>query len=200
MIKVLAAELSDSGRLGRGEQLWAESAVVDLVLGPGTVTAAVQGSRRDPYVVTVEADPGDGMPRRDELWVQCTCPDDVGVGDRACKHVVATLFALSDEIAIEPDLLVRWRSGRHGVRRIVAAQQDSSEPGTPQDVADTVSARPEPRPDPVLAEIATLLGAPGGAGVPAFPEPEPLDHPPVADAQLAEVLADVLERLHIAWS
>ena len=45
MIKVLAAELSDQGRLSRGKRYWAEDAVVDIVVGHGAVTGVIQGSR-----------------------------------------------------------------------------------------------------------------------------------------------------------
>lgn len=108
MIKVLAAEMSDSGRLGRGKRYWNEDAVIDLVIGHGVVTAVVQGSRAHPYVVTIAATPGDGVPSRRNVRVQCTCPDDDGF-DAACKHAVAALFALSDEVAIDPTVIDRWR-------------------------------------------------------------------------------------------
>lgn len=202
MIKVLAAELSDSARLGRGKQLWAESAVIDIVVGHGSVTAEVQGTRRDPYVVTVEAEPGEGVPHRGDLWVQCTCPDDDGAGDRACKHAVAALFALSDEIAVEPELLQRWRAGRSARVRTPSAAHPTPA-ATPTDApvsADTPAERPAPvTTDPVADEIASLLGAPAGAGTPSFPDVAPLEHPPIGDALVAGVLTDALERLRIAW-
>jgi hypothetical protein len=112
MIKVLAAEMSDSGRLGRGKRYWNDDAVMDLVIGHGVVTAEVQGSRATPYVVTIGATPGDGVPTRRSVRVQCTCPDDDGF-DAACKHAVAALFALSDEVAIDPAVLDRWRGNVH---------------------------------------------------------------------------------------
>ncbi len=116
MIKVLAAELSDQGRLARGKRYWSDDAVVDIVVGHGAVTAEIQGSRPEPYVVTLEASGGSGVPSKRELWVQCTCPDDTGTGLDACKHAVAALFALSDEVAIEPELVDRWRASRRQVR------------------------------------------------------------------------------------
>src|SRR5690606_29447220 len=88
MIRVLAAELSDQGRLARGKRYWSEGAVVDIVVGHGAVTAEILGSRPDPYVVTLEAaaDPsGHGaVPSKRELWIGCTCPDDSGTGAEAC--------------------------------------------------------------------------------------------------------------------
>ena len=120
MIKVLAAELSDQGRLSRGKRYWAEDAVVDIVVVHGAVTAVIQGSRPDPYVVTIEATQGTGVPSKREVWISCTCPDD-GVETEACKHAVAALFALSDEVAIEPALIERWRTG--------SARRRPAEPG-----------------------------------------------------------------------
>ncbi|HLV76230.1 MAG TPA: hypothetical protein VKY91_25875, partial [Vulgatibacteraceae bacterium] len=103
MIRVLAAELSDQGRLARGKRYWSEGAVVDIVVGHGAVTAEILGSRPDPYVVTLEAaaDPsGHGaVPSKRELWIGCTCPDDSGTGAEACKHAVAALFTLADEVS-----------------------------------------------------------------------------------------------------
>lgn len=114
MVRVLAAELSDAGRLSRGKRYWADHAVVDIVVGHGAVTAEIQGSRSQPYVVTIETRAGQGVPTKRDLWVRCTCPDDAGTGSEACKHAVAALFALSDEIAVEPELLDRWRGGLGG--------------------------------------------------------------------------------------
>lgn len=108
MIKVLAAEMSDSGRLGRGKRYWNDDAVIDLVIGHGVVNAEVQGSRPQPYVITISAAPGKGVPGRQHVRVRCTCPDDDGF-DAACKHAVAALFALSDEVAIDPTVIDRWR-------------------------------------------------------------------------------------------
>lgn len=117
MIRVLAAEMSDSGRLARGKRYWADHAVVDIVVGHGAVTAEIQGSRAQPYVVTIEASPGAGVPAKREVWIRCTCPDDSGYGKEACKHAVAAMFALSDEIAVEPELLDRWRGGTAAAHR-----------------------------------------------------------------------------------
>ena len=193
MIKVLAAELSDQGRLSRGKRYWAEDAVVDLVVGHGAVTGVIQGSRPDPYVVTIEATQGKGVPSKREVWTTCTCPDD-GM-ELACKHAVATLFALSDEVAIEPELLERWRAGSN--RRRPAASG----------LAEVIPLRPESRPapaaqparDPIADEIARLLGAPSGATLPTFPDVTPLQHTAIRDRQLAEVLDDALAHLEINW-
>ncbi|HWL43088.1 MAG TPA: hypothetical protein VNQ73_09100 [Ilumatobacter sp.] len=208
MLKVLAAELSDGGRLTRGKQLWASDAVVDIVVGHGAVTAEVQGSRSQPYVVTVEAEPGEGTPRKADLWVQCTCPDDAGTGAQACKHAVATLFALSDEIAVEPTLLDRWRAGR---RRDGARHVPERDPEPPPDnvrplrlVRDTdavsrpVSPPEPPPPDPSIGLIAAMLRGP--AGPPTFPPPPDRDHPLPPGQTWAAALGSALAELkRLRW-
>lgn len=211
MVKVLAAELSDQGRLSRGKRYWADDAVIDIVIGHGSVTGEVQGSRPDPYVVTIEAEGGSGVPSKRELWIRCTCPDDSGFGNEACKHAVAVLFALSDEVAIDPTVLERWRSGRR--RSNVAdlpdrgSPDDTAERDRPADViplrrtAPAPSAsRPAPEPvrDPQLDEIARLLAAPGGA-LPDVPGIDRIEHPPLPDPLASEVLADALANLRIQW-
>lgn len=205
MLKVLAAELSDGGRLGRGKELWATEAVVDVVVGHGTVTAEVQGSRPQPYVVTIETEPGSGTPRKADLWVQCTCPDDAGTGAEACKHVVAALFALSDEVAVEPELLDRWRGGR---RRGGAAPAAAPEP-LPDNVRPLRLVRDDervpapaapPRVDPTVAQIATMLVAPSGAAPAALPEPVERDHPlPRGQAWAAALDSALAELKRLRW-
>lgn len=199
MLKVLAAELSDSARLGRGKELWAGEAVIDLVIGRGTVTAEVQGSRRQPYVVTIETEPGEGTPHKADLWVQCTCPDDAGTGNTACKHAVAAMFALSDEIAVEPELLDRWRSGR--VRQGAPAAP-SRHLHVVRDDTPSQAERPGRQPvgDHTVGQIAALLAAPGGGDqAPIFPAVEPRAQPVPRGELWGAVLADALARLQVDW-
>jgi hypothetical protein len=210
MIKVLAAEMSDQGRLARGRRYHADNAVIDIVIGHGAVTAEVQGSRPQPYVVTIEAASGSGVPSRREVVTRCTCPDD-GLYE-ACKHAVAALFALSDEIAVEPELIDRWRRSpnrppdEHGS----PPAPDPAPPPPPTGLAEVVPLRrprpavepgPEPAPvvDPTIDEIARLLAAPGGAIAPELAAPEPIEHVGIHDRQLADVLADALAHLHLEW-
>ncbi len=213
MIKVLAAELSDGGRLTRGKELWASAAVIDIVVGHGAVTAEVQGSRSEPYVVTLETEPGTGTPRKADLWMQCTCPDDAGTGDHACKHAVAALFALSDEVAVQPDLLDRWRAGR---RRGGAPQAPSEPASQPAELPDNVrplrlvrdderapAAPPPPAPpppDPSVAQIAAMLSAPTGAPAPVLPVPSEREHPLPRGQVWAEALGSALVELkRLRW-
>jgi uncharacterized Zn finger protein len=212
MIKVLAAELSDQARLSRGKRYWADAAVVDIVVGHGAVTAEVQGSRPQPYVVTLEASAGAGVPAKRDLWVQCTCPDDVGTGADACKHAVAALFALSDEVAIDPELIDRWRAGSRAARgdatvtalpRSTREQPDDRNDMSSDDEvddesggADVIELRPLRR-DHALDSIGILLAAPGA--IPALPDPSPIEHRGMRDRLLGDVLDDALDHLAIRW-
>jgi hypothetical protein len=204
MIKVLAAEMSDQGRLARGKRYWADQAVVDIVVGHGAVTAEIQGGRPEPYIVTLEAAAGSGVPSKRDLWVQCTCPDDTGSGTDACKHVVAALFALSDEVAIEPELVDRWRKSARA-RRPRDTAEVTSLPGpadhgdTDRDGRDADVIELRPRRDPDLDAISILLQAPAGAAPPDFGEVEPITHTGIRDPLLAEVLDDALDHLAIRW-
>ena len=187
MLRVLAAELSDPGRLSRGKRAWADDSVIDLVVGHGVLTAEVLGSRPDPYVVTAEADPGRGVPRRREVRVHCTCPDDEGYGITACKHVVAALFAFADEVTVEPAVLDRWRR---------TAELGDDAPATPR--IDTVPPADARRPPALRDVLGPLLVAPPGSVHPTVPRLEPL-HAPPGDRVVAAVLASALERLRVRW-
>lgn len=216
MIKVLAAEMSDQGRLSRGKRYWADDAVIDIVIGHGAVTAEVQGGRPEPYVVTIEADGGTGVPSKRETWIGCTCPDDSGFGSEACKHAVAALFALSDEVAIDPSVLVRWRDSRRRSSNVsdlppAASPDDTAERERPADVIQFPrswserhlerEAEPEPEPvhDPQLDEIGRLLAAPVGGRLPVLPSVDHIEHPPIANRLLSDVLTDALAHLHLHW-
>ena len=205
--------MSDQQRLARGKRYHADDAVVDIVVGHGAVTAEVQGGRPEPYVVTVEADGGTGVPRRSELWVQCTCPDDSGTGTELCKHAVASMFALSDEIAVEPELVDRWRASRR--RATPAADSDDSADVTPLDAhrpaASPVVEHDRPAPviplhgvadsEPVSAwgDLPAMLRSPAGAAPPDFPELDEIDHRSLRDDLVRQVLDDALDHLHLRW-
>jgi hypothetical protein len=228
MIKVLAAELSDQGRLSRGKRYWAEGAVVDIVVGHGTVSAEIQGSRAQPYVVTVEASGGSGVPSKRDVWARCTCPDDTGTGVDLCKHAVAALFALADEVTIEPELVDRWRASSRPPRsvsadeaavtdlsaaRMVRRDDGDDEPdvdpeaGEFDDDADHSDGggrgadviELRVRHDPELDVIGRLLQAPAGASPPSFPDVAELDHGVIRNRLLADVLNDALDHLAIRW-
>lgn len=153
MLRALAAELSDPGRFSRAKAYARDGAVTDIEIEPGEVHGQVQGSRYEPYVATIFTAPaadGEGLlgliPERGELLLTCSCPDAETFG--ACKHALAVLLVLADEITIEPDLLARWRSGG-----------DEDGPLHPAEPAATVDV------------LAPLLQAPA-------PLPEDVDLPP----------------------
>ena len=228
MIKVLAAEMSDHGRLSRGKRYWADDAVIDIVIGHGAVTAEIQGSRREPYVVTIEASGGSGVPTRREVWVQCTCPDDTGTGGDACKHVVAAMFSLSDEVAIDPTLVDRWRAGRRlaadGVAPVTELStrlqgrledddddlddddldDDDDEYDPEVDDSNVIELRPGSSftsfsKVPAFDELAVLLRSPTGGAPPEFPDPGRIEHHGLRDRLLADVLNDALDHLELRW-
>jgi uncharacterized Zn finger protein len=218
MIKVLAAELSDQGRLARGKRYYADDAVIDIVVGHGSVTAEIQGSRARPYVVTIEAKPGSGVPAKRQLWIRCTCPDDTGMGDEACKHAVAAMFALSDEIAIDPDLLERWRGGS-GAPHEERATDERAAVAEPAELPSNVVPIRRDRPvvpseksppwerravarDEHADEIGVLLAAHAGALQPESlldVEVSRLDHRGLRSTIIADVLDDALSNLRINW-
>ena len=119
MFEVLAAEMADPDRFRRGRAYARREAVIDVEIEPGLARAEIQGSRAQPYVVTVrvrpvrraaEAAAAAGrlnalVPRADDLTISCTCPD----WGAPCKHGVAALVGLGRAFAADPDALARWR-------------------------------------------------------------------------------------------
>lgn len=194
MIRVVAAEMTDQQRLARGRRYHADDAVIDIVIGHGAVTAEVQGNRPEPYVVTIEAGGGSGVPGRREIWARCTCPDDTGTGSELCKHAVAAMFALSDEVAIEPALVDRWRASRR------SAPAPEPEPDEPEQrtLAAVIPIR-GPEPDPSADVLSALLRAPAGAAPPELPNLDELSHSGLPDTMVREVLTDALAHLRLRW-
>ena len=184
MLRALAAELADPGRFTRAKAYARDGAVVDIEIEPGVVRAEVQGSRYDPYLTELHvagaggrsrrpADLVELVPDRNEIAAACTCPDAAPFGGASCKHVLATLLVLADELTIEPDLLTRWRSGG---------------PHTP-------SPRPETRTEPDADLLADLLGARGPLPAPPVLPPRLPVAMPAAAGETAAVLADALSVL-----
>jgi hypothetical protein len=208
MMKVLAAEMTDPSRLRRGKQYSKDGSVLDIVVDPGMATCEIQGSRSTPYIASVTVKPGDGMPLRRDIRFNCSCPDDDNWDGYACKHVVATLFTLSDEFLLEPELLDLWRGraadesdddtplddgpggdgaggdrgeGRRGHLRLVGAAERS--------------APAPPRADP----LADLLRRPDGAELPDVGDIERIEPVLPRSRELSNVLRDALSNLRIEW-
>lgn len=225
MMKVLAAEMSDPARLRRGKQYAKDGSVLDIIIEPGSVTCEIQGSRSTPYVASIEVRPGDGMPLRRDITTTCTCPDDDNWDGYACKHVVATMFTLSDEFLLEPELLDVWRNrassgprslgdGYQGVGddedvddEDVDDEDDETQPEgarrsrrhlrlvSPHGHAAPSSRGDAPRPD----RLAGLLVIPGDAALPEIPDIDRIEPDAPRDRQLAAILRDAIGNLRIEW-
>lgn len=161
MLRALAAELSDPGRFSRAKVYARDGAVIDIEVDPGQVRGQVQGSRYEPYAATLHTEPageGEGLlglvPDTSELFTECSCPDAETYG--TCKHALAVLLVLADEVSIEPAVLERWRSAGAEVPRArkaaaVAAGDAAAAGGEAVDVLASVLAAPAPVPElPVI--------------------------------------------------
>jgi hypothetical protein len=221
MMKVLAAEMSDPSRLRRGKQYAKDGSVLDIVIDPGTVTCEIQGSRSTPYIAVVTVTPGNGMPLRRDVKYTCTCPDNDNWDNYACKHVVATMFTLSDEFLLEPELLDLWR----GRPSEYEDRDDADDENEAEDDDDStlstrvgsgrtgrhlrlvrpgegagegvVPARETQR--PVVDPLAELLRIPEGTSLPDVAEIERIEPQLPRSRDLAAVLRDALGNLRIEW-
>lgn len=223
MMKVLAAEMSDPSRLRRGKQYAKDGSVLDILIDPGVATCEIQGSRSTPYIAMVTVKPGDGMPLRRDVKFACTCPDNDNWDSYACKHVVATLFTLSDEFLLEPELLDLWR-GRAVERNLERDDDDEDdddddlelEPelvdleydehpherrrGHLRLVGSEIAERTRrPAPAPHIDPLRELLRIPEGVALPDVGDIERIEPPLPRSRELATVLRDALRHLRIEW-
>jgi len=219
MMKVLAAEMSDPSRLRRGKQYAKDGSVLDIVIDPRIVTCEIQGSRSAPYIAEVAVTPGDGMPLRRDVTFTCTCPDNDNWDNYACKHVVATLFTLSDEFLLEPELLGRWRNGEADVDDLDETGDDGDDHFDNEPDDDHYSAtRGERRrghlrlvgsetterdrrftPVPLTDPLADLLRTPDGTELPDVGDIGRIEPHLPRSRELASVLRDALGNLRIEW-
>ena len=108
LLDVALTEIAEPERLRRGRRYARQGAVIDLEVRPGVVRAAVQGSRPEPYEVSVRTNPAHGprlAPGSADLVVDCTCPD----WESPCKHGVAVLAELVERIRSDVSVLAVWR-------------------------------------------------------------------------------------------
>ena len=116
MLDVMLAGMCDPPRFRRGRDYARQGAVGEVSVAAGVARAIVQGSRAKPYNVTIRtslaAAPHDGssrlstlVPGRSDINFDCDCPD----WDVPCKHCVAAMVRLSEDIGADPALLVTWR-------------------------------------------------------------------------------------------
>ncbi|QBI54421.1 SWIM zinc finger family protein [Streptomonospora litoralis] len=136
-----------------------------------------------------------------DLVLNCSCPD----WGAPCKHAAAVLFALAEELAADPFLLVEWLGRprgelladlrRHARRPAALPEREAAlsepeppagpAPEPPQDAADYWKAPALPRP-------VDLAGIPSALTVTAPPPPG--DDEDAAQADLAELLAPLYAR------
>lgn len=193
MLKVLAAEISDPARWTRGRRYATDRAVTDIVVEPGSTRCTVQGSRRVPYRVELRVIGGEGVPLRSELRVTCDCPDADVNGLQACKHAVAALLTLAQEVGIEPEVLDRWRAGPRTTGAAPPVYADNSGSGTTGSDASEDGAHLSPGGD----RFGDLLHRPRGTGPVTLPTLSPwraLRHP---DPQIEALLASVRDTLDL---
>jgi hypothetical protein len=195
MLRALSAELSDPNRYSRGKAYARDGAVIDIEVRSGEVAGEVLGSRSDAYRVSLFAEPAPLrggtdtslaspanvvalIPDRTEISIDCTCPD--AGGGLMCKHAIATLLVFADEVAIEPELLARWRGHGRGERSEPARQR--REPAPRVDVLAPLLASPVPLPPP--PNLRSLAPHPIGT-----PRAARTDHSDLLDELLTEALA-----------
>jgi hypothetical protein len=174
MLRALAAELSDPSRFTRAKAYARDDAVIDIVVEPGVVRAEVQGSRYDPYATELHVgrldEPGsvslvELIPDRHEIGASCTCPDGGPLGVAYCKHVLATVLVLADEITVEPELLSRWRSG--GDYAEVTVERDVESQGDPL-APLLVATGPLPPPPELPPRLPAAMPAAAGDAAAVF--------------------------------
>jgi hypothetical protein len=214
MVKVLAAEMSDPQRLRRGKQYAKDGSVLDIIVEPGVVTCEVQGSRATPYIASVEVTPGNGMPLRRDVTTRCTCPDDDNWDSYACKHVVAALFTLSDELLLEPELLDIWRNTTRAPSDVGAAEVEAAEeiepprrrhlslvrpPRDTENDTGTDSGNDSDSDSPHPDLVAAVLKFPAGTELPEIPFIESIEPDVSKPRELAAVLRDAMVHLRIEW-
>ena len=130
------------------------------------------------------------MPTRRDLTVRCTCPDDDALGGGACKHAVAALFALADEVSLDLDALARWRQSEAFAASDPEGGDHETEHGHDEPPAPV---------DPLIAELTDLLRPPRGKRLPALPELTAPDAARIPDRLVADVLDDALAHLRVRW-
>jgi hypothetical protein len=234
MLRVTAAELGDSGRTMRARRLQDDRAVLTLYIESGTIVGSVQGGSSLPYSVRWRCRPLSAhvetarrtlaeddsaratrlVPAARDLTAVCDCPDD----SPACKHALAVLLELADDVSHDGSVLARLR----GVPFDASGAVDPSDPAldhTPAPPERTVRAEPPPRsspaapldpyrprhlrvvrdgaePTPFVDPLAEVLGFPAGARLLAGRhriEPLASPTPRGPDDLVRDVLADALE-------
>jgi hypothetical protein len=234
MLRVTATELGDSGRSMRARRLQDDRAVLTLHVEQGSIVGSVQGGSSLPYSVRWRCRPLSAhvetvrralavddparvtrlVPSARDLTAVCDCPDD----SPACKHALAVLLELSDDVAHDGSVLARLR----GVDVAATGPVDPTDPSldhasavpdapSPETSSSTLSApslpgagptrhlrlvRDNVTPTPFVDPLADVLGFPDGARLLAGRhriEPLASPTPRGPDDLMRDVLADALE-------
>lgn len=145
MMRVVAAELTDSGRFMRARRLQEERSIATIDVTAGVLSGSVQGSDPQPYDVrwdclrlTSHAEqrrralaldhPNRAtqlVPGAADLRATCTCVDATSLGSGVCKHAIAVLLEFADDIAVDATRLADWRGVALGATEAI----DPDDPG-----------------------------------------------------------------------
>ncbi len=187
LLNVLVAGMCDPSRLSRGRTTFRQGAVIEIDVAAGEISGTVQGSRREPYRVTVQVSAAkdlenlkDLVPKARDVMFDCTCPD----WESPCKHGVAVMSGFAQLVADRPPVLALWRGA-------------GAPAGSPRASVGSRASRQLPEPvvqisDQTRESLQRLLGT-----VPTFgiPELSSLRLPPV-DAWDEPWLAMLDDALH----
>lgn len=191
LVNVLMAGLSDSSRLGRGRIYARQGAVVQLDVTPGLISGTVQGSRAEPYRVTVSTTPATAtrltqlVPQQREIRFDCSCPD----WDDPCKHAIAVMCEFAERLADDGELLPIWRgvsTGADGPRAVVGSRSAGTD-------GDILRHRRAGLDEAALAELHTFLGEPENIELPTLIAQLPVAS--VWDETWSAMLGDALRTL-----
>lgn len=102
----LAIDLGDPGRMAKARRLYRSSAVSALDIEGGTAFASVADTDGtfEVEVTVVQPLSPDQIPQPSDLELTCTCDDAADV----CRHGLATVLALAEEVEIDVRTLGRW--------------------------------------------------------------------------------------------
>ena len=132
MLDVLTAEMSDTSRFSRGRTYARQGAVSQINIEPEVIRAVVQGSKAQPYNVTVHVKAVAGtvdkrsalVPHKRDVAFDCTCPD----WESPCKHAIATMVQFAQRVSAEPELLDAWRGVGVSAERLPVRGHQPSQP------------------------------------------------------------------------
>jgi len=123
----LAIELGDPGRMAKARRLYRSGAVSAVDFDKATAYASVTDSNGDIYEVElrVQTAPANAnAPGAEDISVTCSCDDSA----EACRHALATVLAIAEQVEINPRTLQDWTSSQ--------AEDGSSSDDSPRPAVD----------------------------------------------------------------